>query len=346
MKNISILLFLTFILSSESMSEDKDVYFHTNSNKNTTPTCETNGGFAGDEGLKTWCWTGDLANDVNNTTSNLGFFSGSQLAKSAHYYGGSVFAQGGRLNFSVNPTNPSPPSGSKYNYNYRAEIRDSPSSVDHQVGTEQWWGFDYKFGEDYVSDKLPWVLWQTHGSFRQPSNPMTSLQISPANFVGSNSHQGELIVANSVLSTGSTKVSRTGIVPSAGQTLKIVVHLIWGDNNKGLYQVWVDDVLVYNEQERTVYVEQPEGGYWKIGIYKWRWQQQSNVNLSAGLGINQLNSSIGNLRVIKKSPSNPTYLADEYDKVKPRILLDDPSTLQPALVYLYFSGTILQEIDK
>jgi len=266
--------------------------------------------------LKTWCWSGGLASDVNNA-GPLDSFSNGQLAKSANYYGGSVFAQSGRLNFSLNPTSPSPPTGSKYNYNYRSEIRDSPSNVNHPAGTEQWWGFDYRFGNDYTADIMPWVLWQTHGSFSSPSSPMTSLQIGPANYAGTSSSQGELFVANSALSTGNTKVIPTGIVPRAGQTLKIVVHVVWGDNNTGLYQVWVDGVQVYNEQERTIYVERQIGGYWKIGIYKWRWQQQSNVNASSALNIYELNTVIGALRVIKKSTTNPTYLANEYNTVEP-----------------------------
>jgi len=218
------------------------------------------------------------------------------LAKSAHYDGKSVFAQDGRLNFALNATKPVPPSDSKHNYNYRSEIRDSPSNVDHPIGTEQWWGFDYKFGDDYKADIMPWVLWQTHGSFRNPSSPMTSLQIGPENYAGTSSTQGELFVANSAILTGKTNVEPTGIIPIAGQTLKIVVHVVWGDDNTGLYQVWVDGVQVYNKQERTVYVEQPMGGYWKIGIYKWRWQEA---------------------KVIKKSIGNSTYLADEYELVKP-----------------------------
>ncbi len=317
MKNILILLFLflTFGCSEEYMgegkeymSEGKDVQL--SANLNVYKDCETNGGMAGDEGLKTWCWTGDLANEINNTPGTQDSFSSGQLAKSVHYDGGSVFAQDGRLHFSVNPTNPAPPIDSPHPYNYRSEIRDKPSNVNHPVGTEQWWGFDYKFGEDYIADELPWILWQTHGDFQSPPNPMTSLWI---NSYGGSSSQGELVVVNAAISTNNAKVTPTGIVPIAGQTLNIVVHMVWGDENEGLYEVWVDDVEVYSEKERTVYVEQPRGGYWKIGIYKWPWQESANVD-SADL----LNTSIGNLRVIKNSPGECGVL-NAYNMVTPTV---------------------------
>ncbi|NND15749.1 MAG: hypothetical protein HKN89_05450 [Eudoraea sp.] len=272
--------------------------------------CTTNGGYADDEGLKSWCWS-----DV--TIPSEGFFNNDQLFINQHCNTGMVTGLADRVYFKVNPTTPSAQNCGSVTYNYRAEIRDSPSDVNHPVGTEQWWGFDYRFGDNYIPDELPWIIWQTHGSFSNPGNPMTSLQVCATDFAGQTNKRGELLVSNSALSWPNQKFVPTGIVPQAGQTINIVIHLIWGDNNTGLYQVWVDGVKVYDEQERTVYEEQPMGGYWKIGIYKWRWKHQSNVNSSASLGIRELNTSIGPLKVIKKSPGNSTYLANEYNTVKP-----------------------------
>ena len=273
--------------------------------------CFTNGGLSGDEGLKQWCWS-DLAQEINSAGSQSGF-SNSQLAKSVHYNASGVFVQNGRLNFKLNPTNPS-----SSRLNFRQEIRDNPADVRHPIGTEQWWGFDYSFDDDYIADELPWIMWQTHGYDSFPTNPMTALELAPTNYLGNGNQRGELFISNSAFNTSNPKKTRTGIVPVAGQKLKIVIQLVWGDNNTGLFKVWIDDVLVYNEQERTVYVEKPEGGYWKIGIYKWRWQSQSNVNISANLGIHELHTSIGPLKVIKKSPTNPSYLTNEFNTVRPR----------------------------
>ena len=276
-----------------------------------TSDCITNGAPSGAEGLKQWCWS-DLEQEVNSAGAQSGF-SNNQLAKSVHYNANGVFAQNGRLNFRLNPNN-----SSSSNNNYRQEIRDNPADVRHPIGTEQWWGFDYRFGDDYIADELPWIMWQTHGYFNSPADPMTALELAPSNYLGNSNPRGELFISNAAFSSGNPKKTPTGILPRAGQTLRIVIQMVWGDNNNGLFKVWIDDVLVYNEQERTVYAEKPEGGYWKIGIYKWRWRQQSNVNSSAALGIDELNTSIGALRVIKKSPSNGTYLTNEFNTVKPR----------------------------
>jgi PKD repeat protein len=272
--------------------------------------CITNGGLSDAEGLKQWCWS-DLAQEISSAGAQSGF-SNNQLAKSVHYNANGVFVQNGRLNFKLNPT-----SSSSNGLNYRQEIRDNPADVRHPIGTEQWWGFDYRFGDDYKADDLPWIMWQTHGYFSAPADPMTALELAPSNYLGNTNPKGELFISNAAFSSANPKKTPTGIVPRAGQTLRVVIQMVWGDSNKGLYKVWIDDVLVYNEQERTVYLEQPEGGYWKIGIYKWRWRSQSNVDASASLGINELNTSIGPLKVIKKSPSNGTYLSNEYNTVRP-----------------------------
>ena len=107
--------------------------------------CTTRGGFAGDEGMKTWCWS-----DVS--IPDDGFFSNHQLFVSSHCNSGMVTGLDNRVYFKVNPTLPAIENCGSAKYNYRAEIRDAPSDVNHPIGTEQWWGFNYKFGEDYMPD--------------------------------------------------------------------------------------------------------------------------------------------------------------------------------------------------
>ena len=273
--------------------------------------CTTKGGFAGDEGLKRWCWS-----DVS--IPEAGFFSNRQLFISSHCNSGMVTRQDDRVYFTVNPTTPAVRDCGSANYNYRAEIRDAPDDVDHPLGTEQWWGFDYKFADDYMPDRYnQWLFWQIHGSFSSPPNPLVSLWIAKENMAGYSNAAGEIMVVNAAQNSADHSYTPTGIVPKAGQTLNVVIHIIYGTEENGLYQVWIDGVKVYDEQERTVYAEQPEGGYWKLGIYKWRWKHQSHVTSSASSGISELKTSIGPLRVIKKSPGNPTYLANEYETVKP-----------------------------
>ncbi|SHJ60925.1 heparin lyase I family protein [Pseudozobellia thermophila] len=268
--------------------------------------CSTGSKAADESGAKVWCW-----DDVS--VPDEGFFDDHKLFISNHCSPGMVKATDGRLYFKVNPTTPEAPS-SCGDYNYRAEIREHPSDVDYPIGTEQWWGFDYKFGDDYVADELPWILWQTHGSFSNPSSPMTNLQLGPTNFEGNVNPVGELFVVNNTPVTG-RKFTPVGIVPKAGQTLKIVIHLVWGDESNGLYEVWVDGKQVYKKQERTVYSEKPYGGYWKIGIYKWRWKLDENVRASSERNISELNTSIGTLRTIMRRPGDADYGTDAYSLV-------------------------------
>ncbi|MDB2606197.1 polysaccharide lyase [Zobellia sp.] len=271
--------------------------------------CSTGSKAADEPGAKVWCW-----NDV--TIPSEGFFDDYKLFVSSHCSPNMVKSVDGRVNFTVNPTTPEASQSCGADYNYRAEIREHPSDVDYPVGTEQWWGFDYRFGDDYVADELPWILWQTHGSFSNPSNPMTNLQVAPTNFNGNINKVGELFVVNNTISTG-RKFTPVGVFPKAGQTLKIVIHLVWGDENNGLYKVWIDGNLIYTKQERTVYKEKPYGGYWKLGIYKWRWKIEDNVRISTQRGISELNTSIGTLRTIMRRPGDAEYGNDSYALVVP-----------------------------
>ncbi|CAM4170653.1 heparin lyase I family protein [Zobellia roscoffensis] len=266
--------------------------------------CSTGSTSASEAGAKVWCW-GDVSIPSN------GFFDDYKLYVSSHCSSNMVKSAGGRVHFKVNPISPIAPKECNSDYNYRAEIREHPSDVDYPIGTEQWWGFDYEFGKDYVADELPWILWQTHGSFSNPSYPMTNIQLGPTNFNGGINPVGELFVVNNAIKKNG-KYTPVGVVPKAGQTLKIVIHLVWGDESNGLYEVWIDGKKIYRKQERTVYVERPYGGYWKIGIYKWRWQDEENVAVSRQRGITQINTSIGTLRTIMRRPGDPEYGDDSY----------------------------------
>ncbi len=323
-KSMHRLLLIILCLATNTYNYSQQPAFPTAYVAGAVNTCVTSTGAAGDEGLKTWCWD-DLATEINALTSES-FLStvNNDLFISAHYFNETegynpLQVTNSRLNFKVD-TNSPVPVGSGGSYNYRAEVRDAPDDVNHPAGTEQWWGFDYKFESDYIPDELNWIMWQTHSDGSNATAgveiPMTSLQVSKTDYNGINA-RGEILVANRTITTNSptTKFTPTGVVPVAGQTYNIVIHLVWGGETTGLYQVWIDGVNVYDETERTVYVEQPTGGYWKMGIYKWGWYNQSGVDTSATLGISELNTSIGALRVIKKASSNPTYMADEYDTV-------------------------------
>ncbi|MFS4493391.1 heparin lyase I family protein [Maribacter sp. 2308TA10-17] len=279
--------------------------------------CYTDSGKASEAGTRVWCWSDvKITEDLNSATN---FFSSNHLAVNSHCNNGMVTGSGDRLYFKVNPTTPTAQEWCKYDFNYRAEIREHPSDVDHPVGTEQWFGWDYKFGEDYEADAFnEWIMWQVHGSFKSPANPLISLWVAKTNMAKKTNTAGEIFVTNAAINSKNHKYTPTGIVPKAGQTLDIVVHVVWGDENTGLYEVWIDDKLIYSEQERTVYQEEPIGGYAKWGIYKWKWQSASNIAKSASEGIIQLNTSMGPLRVLMRRPGDQDYLQNSFALVKPK----------------------------
>lgn len=279
--------------------------------------CSTTSGKASDSGFRMWCWRDIEITETLNSSTN--YFSSKHLAVNSHCNKGMVTRVDDRLYFKVNPTSPAAQDWCKYDFNYRAEIRENPSDVNHPAGTEQWFGWDYKFGDDYKADALnEWIMWQVHGSFKNPPNPLISLWIGKTNMARHTNKAGEIFVTNAAINSKSHKYTPTGITPAAGQSLDIVVHVIWGDENTGLYEVWIDGVPVYSEKERTVYEEEPEGGYAKWGIYKWKWQNQSRVLSSASAGITELNTSMGPLRVLMNKPDDIDYGKNAYDLVAPK----------------------------
>ena len=279
--------------------------------------CITASKKANERGLKIWCWHDTEITETRNSATN--FFSSYHLAVNSHCNNGMVTSVDDRLYFKVNPTSPTAQDWCKYDYNYRAEIRENPSDVNHPVGTEQWFGWNYKFGEDYKADpSSEWIMWQVHGSFNSPPNPLISLWVSKTNFAKHTNEAGEIFVTNAAINSKKHKYTPTGITPIAGQSLDIVVHVIWGDEHSGLYEVWIDGKPVYSEKERTVYIEQPEGGYAKWGIYKWNWQNESRVLASAAAGISELNTSMGPLRVLMNRQGDLEYGKNVYDLVAPK----------------------------
>jgi hypothetical protein len=138
--------------------------------------CVTNSGPSTESGLHTWCW-----NDVALPTeynSDFASFSGGDLGVSSHSNVDMVTQSGDRLYFKVNPTTPAAQSWSNSDYNYRAEIRDSPSNAYHPLGTEQWFGFNYRFESDYIIDAAnEWLFWQTHAD---SGSPAIAIQVRPA----------------------------------------------------------------------------------------------------------------------------------------------------------------------
>jgi len=279
--------------------------------------CTTNGGLANDLGLKTWCWR-DIS-VPSGTTTGRDSFSNGQLALNTSCNGNMVTVEGDRLNFKVNPTSPAAQGWCDSNFNYRSEIRTMPWNVDHQSGTEEWIGFNYRFGNSYKVDPTRnWVFYQAHegtiGAF-----PLLSLQI---NGVDTSAYKtGELIIVNSSQPVGdnTNTIYSTNLVPKAGESVDIVLHVIWGDNNTGLLEVWLNGTKALDLQTvRTIRSATQVGGNSKFGIYYAPWKSESGVSASAAHGVTQIETSMGALRILTRKPGDANYGQNSYATVMPR----------------------------
>ena len=277
--------------------------------------CSTGGGMAGDSGNKIWCWDNIEITEAQNKDSNP--FSNGQLRTSSHCNIGMVTRSGDRLYFKVNPSTPAPQSWCNSDYNYRAEIRENPSDVNHPPGTEVWYGWNQRFESGYLVDGVQWLFWQLHDNNPEGVPPAVSLWIASSSMDGNPFTPGEIVVVNAAQNPGNHKYSGTGIIPKAGDSYDIVVHLVHGNESTGSYKVWIDGTLVYSAQERTLYSAYPWGGYGKWGIYKWLWRNGAYVNTSKTAGTNELNTSIGPLRIVTRRQGDVNYGANSYSLVVP-----------------------------
>ncbi len=309
----------TFTYTTEVVNEDQSITTEEGTvtvvitpEENNNTDCVTNGGLAGDTGLKTWCWENVTLPQYSGSKGVS--FSNGELVIDSECYEQQITKADNQLKFRVNPTTPEVGSWCSRAYNMRAEIRTAPWDIRHPKGTEEWFGWSYTFGNDYVVDQNnQWLFWQVHHGVVGDS-PQTELMIiKNGQFNGHNA--GELYVVNNV--TSGSKYNPTGITPGAGTKLDIVVHVVWDDASNGLLQVWINGQSVYDKQVATVYSSSPWGGNAKWGIYKWPWAESSGVQQSQQQGITHLETFMGNLRIITRRTGDSDYLTDSYTLVAP-----------------------------
>lgn len=292
-------------IDNDENTPPEDVVLDTLGN---TANCITNGGKANDTGLKTWCW-GDI--DIPNNNAISPTFQKGQLTLHTECNPNQVTKVGNLLRFHLNPKTPAPQEWCNNSFNIRAELLTGPWEVNHPKGTEEWFGWSYTFGEDYIIDTTaPWLFYQVHHAVVGDS-PHLELLVGTNGLYGGSA--GEIIVNNAA----NSDYLPTGVIPRAGETVDIVVHAIWGDESNGLLQVWMNGNQVYDKQVRTVYSHYEYGGNAKFGIYKWYWGDEAGVQASLQQGITQMTTYMGPLRVITRRPDDPDYGKDSYSEVTP-----------------------------
>ncbi len=273
--------------------------------------CITNGGRAGDTGLKVWCW-GDITLPEFSDRKGVSF-NDKQLTVDSECYEKQVTKVGDQLKFRVDPINPEVESWCSRDYNMRAEVHTEPWDIRLPKGTEEWFGWTYTFGNDYVIDQnSEWLFFQVHPGVIGISPHTELMIISKDQYSGHDA--GEIYVVNK----GNYPDNHpTGLTPKAGDKLKIVVHAVWGDASNGLLQVWINDNKVYDKKVATIYSQYPWGGNAKWGIYKWPWAKDGGVQKSLEQGVTHLETFMGPLRIITRMPGDVDYLSDSYSLVAP-----------------------------
>ena len=274
--------------------------------------CSTGGGLAGDTGEKIWCWRNITIPEYSQRKGIE--FSNGQLKTDSDCYERQVTREGDRLKFSVNPTSPPAESWCDKDYNIRAEITTFPFAIQHPAGTEEWLGWTYEFGSNYQIDEAnPFIMFQFHNGI-VGTKPLLSLWVTSEE---GQFNAGEISLVNSADTSLSNQYYPTGIYPRAGQKLKMVTHVVWGDDNTGRLRIWINDVKVHDTQRRTIQREAPYGGNAKWGIYKWKWEDQEGVQASQEQGISSIETYLGTLRIVTRRPGDAGYGTDAYSLVEP-----------------------------
>lgn len=274
-------------------------------------TCKSSGGFAGDSGLKVWCWN-DVDIPLYEGSKGVAF-SNQQLKIDSECDEQQVSKAGNRLRFYVKPEKGEPDPWCSREFNMRAEFRTAPWPVNQSLGTEEWFGWNYTLGPDYkIDQENQWLFFQIHPGIRGVSPQIELSVINRHQFPGHGA--GEIYVVNK---GNYPDYHPTGITPEAGDRLDIVVHVVYEDASEGLLQVWINGKNVYDKKVATVYDDYPWGGNAKWGIYKWPWSAAENVAKSNAQGIGELETFMGTLKVLTRKPGEPDYLTDAYDLVVP-----------------------------
>lgn len=271
--------------------------------------CAVGGGLASDTGSKIWCWSDLHIPKYNGKTTT---FNNGELGFDSECIENQITKVGNELRFYVD-VKASIQSWCNNKFNMRAELLTRPWEVRSPLGTEEWFGWSYRFGDGYKIDKKnDWVMFQVHHGIS--GSPPISLFINRANAHGGVA--GEVIVANNTLN-GIKKYSTTGVIPLAGEKLSIVVHTIWDHVENGVLQVWINGSLVHDSKTSTVYPDFPWGGNAKWGVYAHHWRNRNAVQESLNQGISNIETFIGTIRMITRKSGEPLYGTDAYKKVVP-----------------------------
>ncbi len=289
------------------------------------------GGRANAFGYFMWDFSDPRIDVSADATANSGYISNQEFRHSVEYIKNSITKVGDKIRLYLNPTVPAP-SGRRSPHNFRTEISEAEWDSQKLFGSEEWIGFSYEFGSGYIPDTASRSLFYQNKTIDSSSggnnSPAIELMLTIDGLYGSTG--GEIAILHDA--GGLNQDFLTGVFPTAGQTIDVVIHIIYGDETNGLLEVWLDGVEVYSHQDRTVYPDRPWGGNNKFGVYKFDWNNNpAKVAESAALGITEEERFLSQVRIYRKRPDDPTLGRNEYHVVKPRSDGGDDNDVVPRL---------------
>lgn len=311
---------LTFIARGDSGQGNADVYFddiEATITGITAPTSFTDyfGGRANAYGYFHWPFENVDINITNNATENSGYVSSQEFDHSHHYATNGISKVSNEIRFLLVAQDGNEV-GEAEDGNYRQEYAEAEWDSRKVLGTQEFVGFTYRFGSGYIPDTAcEWLFWQNKTiDSGVSSSPAMEIVVASTGLYGATG--GEIIVKHDAGNTSNRTL--TGIIPVANQTLNIVLEMIHDEVVNGLFKVWINDVLVHNVQDRTVYTDRLWGGNNKFGIYKFPWKNQVDIDASDALGITQLETFLGQLRIYRLRPGSHITSEQGINIVKPR----------------------------
>jgi hypothetical protein len=259
------------------------------------------------------------------------FYSdGSLRSNSAYYpYGVKNEVRNGvpRVRFYVKPTSPSEYLvNTQYPYHHRSEFTRYPWTLNLPLGTEEWIGFSLFFptsSEGYTQNQTPVSIYQNHAGrvAGQTTNyPAFQLEIAYPGQLYSYADPnyrtplgGEIMLINNIRGI---RFVAPGVRVVAGARLDIVMQIVYGLGDQGLWNVWINGKLVEFQGNATVakgnvggtvWPENPVGGNSKFGIYHHQLKYKSGVDKNAAKGHTNMKMWMSDWNDVFRKPGDWDY---------------------------------------
>jgi hypothetical protein len=241
-----------------------------------------------------------------------------------------------RVRFHIKPT--WPPEylvGTPYPYHHRAEFTRNPWPIRVPLNTEEWLGFSYIFPtveEGFTQNQTPVAIYQNHPE-RMPgmaSNPPAFyIEIaSPGQLRRSYDPYyytplgGEIMIVHNVRGIRWV-VPGVRVVP--GARIDFVIQIVYGLENAGLLNIWVNGKLMTwpgnstvpaGNVGGTVWPYIPVGGNSKLGLYHHQMKFADAVTLNASKGHRQMTMWMTDWNDVFRKPTDWDYKnMNAYDAV-------------------------------